>query len=123
MDAPLPWDDSRCWLDEYKDLWVGVIRVSYDDYQRGLRQGQHHKFVMWDPKHRNPEDARDYRRWVAAAHWFWSESAVPRTFRWLMEILRADPDEIRNRLDTVTNGCPRRGRKPLEKPAEDDDDA
>jgi hypothetical protein len=91
-------DDER-FLEDYKDLWIAVLRRSLEDYWQGIRKGQHKKLGAIRIIHRGRRDAEEYRDWLNAAHWLLSDDTRPRSFCWLMKILRLEPDVVRSRMN------------------------
>lgn len=83
---------------EYVDLWSAVLRVSFQDYWRGVADGQHLKDPAL-PAHTSRHDARKYRAWLDARDWLLSDARDPRAFCWILHILKLDPAEIRTRMD------------------------
>lgn len=92
-------DDER-FLEDYKDLWLGVLRRAVEDYQQGIRRDQHKKLGAGNVVHRSRRDAEEYRDWFNSAHWLLSDDTRPRSFCWLMKILRLEPDIVRCRMTT-----------------------
>lgn len=103
-----PWavdgDDVR-WVDGYRDAWLAVLRLSLEDYWRGIRKGQHLKLREIRLIHRGRHDADDFADWLAAAHWLLSDDTRPRSFCWLMAILQLEPDVVRSRMNNPPVRC------------------
>lgn len=102
-----PGSDDERFLEDYKDLWLAVLKRAVEDYQQGVRRDQHKKLGAVPVAHSNRRDAEEYREWLNSAHWLLSDDTRPRSFCWLMKILRMEPDLVRCRMDNP----PRRGTK------------
>lgn len=114
------WPDSgdERYLEDYKDLWIAILRRSLEDYWHGQRRGQYKKFGTSPLVHSGRRDAEEYRDWFNAAHWLLSEDTRPRSFCWLMKILRLEPDVVRSRM----NNPPARDALVNETEKEENDD-
>lgn len=90
-------EDEVNFHDEYTDLWVAVLRATFQDYWRGQALGQHLKGDC--PVHATRRDARKYQTWKDARDWLLSKDTSERTFLWLMSLLKLDPDTILARMN------------------------
>lgn len=100
-DRPLAWatdgDDPR-WCEDYKTVWIAVLKLAVEDYWRGIRSGQHKKLAAARPVHRGRRDAEAFRDWLDAAHWLLSEDAGPRSCRWLLPLIQLDRVVLLDRM-------------------------
>jgi hypothetical protein len=96
-----PWaddgDDTR-WGEDYRDMWIAVLKLTVEDYWRGIRKGQHKKLAAIRLIHRGRRDAEEFRDWLDAANWLLSEDTTPRSCRWLLAIIRLDPATLLDRM-------------------------
>lgn len=100
-DRPLAWaedsDDPR-WCEDYKDMWIAVLKLTVEDYWRGIRKGQHLKLAAARPIHRGRRDAEEYRDWLDAANWLLSDATTVRSCRWLLSLIKLDPAILLDRM-------------------------
>lgn len=108
-DRKMPWlsdEEGLIYGEEYKDLWIAVLRTSLDDYWRGIRQGQAARFLSEEPpKFRTRHEAECYRNWYQAGHWLLSDSIEPRSCRWLLKQLGLDHDVVLSRMTNPPARC------------------
>ena len=90
-------EDEINWHDEYVDLWVAVLRATFEDYWRGQAEGEHLKGDR--PVFPTRHAARRHLAWRDARDWLVSQDTSERTFLWLMGLLKLDPDTILARMD------------------------
>lgn len=88
--------------EELKDIWIAVLRTALSDYWRGIRNGQHLKFLRGDEvTHLNRHDSESFTRWLTAAHWLTSDETCPRSFLWLAKHLQLEPEDVYSRMQAV----------------------
>lgn len=107
-ERPIVWaldgDDPR-WCEEYKALWVAVLKLTVEDYWRGIRSGQHKKPAAARRTHRNRRDAEAFRDWRDAAYWLLSEDTAARSCRWLLPLIQLDRVVLLDRMKNPPVRC------------------
>lgn len=84
--------------EDCRDLWIAVLRLSLEDYWRGIRKHQHRKLYVIRVRHNGRSDQEDFQAWLSAAHWLLSKDTSKRSFLWLAQQLRLDPDDVYSRM-------------------------
>jgi hypothetical protein len=98
-DRPIPWAEADVrFVDDYKDLWIAVLRRTMEDYWTGIRKGQHRKLGAVRIVHHGRRDAEEFQDWLNAANWLLSTDTAPRSFLWLAGLLQLDPELVYVRM-------------------------
>ncbi len=84
--------------DEYRHLWLCVLKLAVEDWFYGCKRGWNQsRNIEYKPKNRNNSPRPLY--FMSAKHWFFDEATTgPGSFSWVGLILDYDPDFIRTKL-------------------------